>query len=147
MKIHLLVQSPLLQKTLESYLQNYLCDFEDCDFVIANEVDESISKPICLIDFSEDADILRPIYKESLMNDLAKFNAKLKEIERIDMSKFDSVLDLNELDKLKQSLDSINGISDDSPKQSKKNDIEKEIDNILQDFKERLYSILTQAKP
>lgn len=144
MKINLLIKSPLLNKTLESYLQDYLANFDECDFVVVDEANDSLNKPVCLIDFSEDADILRPFYKDSLMRDLARFNAKLKEIERIDMSKFDNVLDLSELSRLRESIDSINGV--DNAKDSQKADIKKEIENIIQDFTERLYEIIKQAK-
>lgn len=144
MRIHLLVKSPLLNKTLESYLDSCIVSFDECDFVIADEIDESVSKPICLIDFSEDADILRPIYKESLMRDLGIFYAKLQEIQRVDVSKFESVLDLGELSRLKESLDSINGISEVT--QDSKKDIKSEIERIVQDFTERLYEVLKDSK-
>lgn len=145
MKIHLLVKSPLLNKTLESYLDSYIVSFDECDFIIADEIDESVSKPICLIDFSEDADILRPVYKESLMRDLGIFYAKLQEIQRVDVSKFESVLDLGELSRLRESLDSINGVSE-VKQDSKKKDIKSEIERIVQDFTERLYEVLKDSK-
>ncbi|MGX3011745.1 hypothetical protein ACWIUD_09360 [Helicobacter sp. 23-1044] len=152
MKIHILVQSPLLQRTLEGYLGDYVSDFDECEFIIADCVDEGISKPICLVGFDENADILRPIYKETLMRSLARFNANLKEIARIDKGKFENILDLGELSKLRESLDLINGVEDCATKDSAKSEIKKEIEkeikkeieNIVQDFKTRLYGILAQ---
>lgn len=147
MKIHLLIKSPLLQSTLAGYLRDYLCEFDECEFVIADSVDEGVNKPICLVGFGDDADIVRPIYKEYLMRDLAKFNANLKEVTRLDMGKFDNILDLGELSKIRQSLDLINGATDSAPKDEKseiKQEIEKEIEKIVADFKTRLYGILAQ---
>lgn len=146
MKIHLLIKSPLLQSTLQGYLRDYLSEFDECEFVITDDVECGVGKPICLISFNENADILRPIYKENLMRDLAKFNANLKEIARLDMGKFDNILDLGELSRIKQSLDLINGV-DSAPKHEKseiKQEIEREIEQIVQDFKTRLYGILSQ---
>lgn len=147
MKIHLLIKSPLLQSTLQGYLRDYLSEFDECEFVITDDIECEAGKPICLISFNENADILRPIYKENLMRDLAKFNANLKEIARLDMGKFDNILDLGELSRIRQSLDLINGEVDSAPKDEKseiKQEIEREIEQIVQDFKTRLYGILSQ---
>lgn len=147
MKIHLLIKSPLLQSTLQGYLRDYLSEFDECEFVITDDIECGVGKPICLISFNENADILRPIYKENLMRDLAKFNANLKEIARLDMGKFDNILDLGELSRIRQSLDLINGEVDSAPKDEKseiKQEIEREIEQIVQDFKTRLYGILSQ---
>ena len=147
MKIHLLIKSPLLQSTLQGYLRDYLSEFDECEFVITDDIECEAGKPICLISFNENADILRPIYKENLMRDLAKFNANLKEIARLDMGKFDNILDLGELSRIRQSLDLINGVADSAPKHEKseiKQEIEREIEQIVQDFKTRLYGILSQ---
>lgn len=147
MKIHLLIKSPLLQGTLQGYLRDYLSEFDECEFVITDDIECGVGKPICLVGFDENADILRPIYKENLMRDLAKFNANLKEIARLDVGKFDNILDLGELSRIRQSLDLINGEADSAPKDEKseiKQEIEREIEKIVQDFKTRLYGILSQ---
>ncbi|RDU65204.1 hypothetical protein [Helicobacter sp. MIT 14-3879] len=135
MKINILVNSILLEATLQSYLKDHIANYEECDFIIADEIPSEINKPICLIGFSEDSDIIRPFYKESLLSDLEKFNNQIKEIERIDTNKFNNILDLNELEMLKNSIDSIND--------KKENiDIKNEIENIVQDFTNRLYEVI-----
>ncbi|MDE6885531.1 MAG: hypothetical protein K2P17_00595 [Helicobacteraceae bacterium] len=139
MKINILCKSPLLQKTLDSYLKEYITNYDECDFIIFDEIDENFNKPICLINFNEDSDIRRPIYKESLLSDLEKFNKQVEEISRININKFNTILDTNELESLKKSLDSINIES------KNKDEIRSEIENIVQDFTNRLYEVLSKS--
>lgn len=145
MKVSILVKSPLLERTLQLYLREYLVNVDECDFVITDEIDEALNKPICLINFSEDSDILRPIHKESLMSDLSRFNAKAREIRK--SFETSNVLDLGELSRLKQSLEIINGAesSAESPTHTQNNnekDIKDKIDIIVQDFANKLYEAI-----
>ena len=151
MKVSILVKSPLLERTLQLYLREYLVNVDECDFVITDEVDEALNKPICLINFSEDSDILRPIYRDSLMGDLSRFNAKVREIRK--SFETNNVLDLGELSRLKQSIDLINGIeskpkntknTENAPAQDK--DIKDKIDIIVQDFANKLYEAIKSEK-
>ena len=148
MKVSILVKSPLLERTLQLYLREYLVNVDECDFVITDEVDEALNKPICLINFNEDSDILRPIYRDSLMSDLSRFNAKAREIRK--SFETSNVLDLGELSRLKQSIDLINGIETTrestakvpAPVQNKDKDIKDKIDIIVQDFANKLYEAI-----
>lgn len=144
MKVSILVKSPLLERTLQLYLREYLVNVDECDFVITDEIDEALNKPICLINFSEDSDILRPIHKESLMSDLSRFNAKAREIRK--SFETSNVLDLGELSRLKQSLEIINGAEStaksSAPAQNKDKDIKDKIDIIVQDFANKLYEAI-----
>lgn len=156
MKIGILVQSPLLERTLQLYLREYLVNLSECDFVITDKVDESQRKPICLINFSEDSDILRPIYKESLMSDLARFNAKFREMQSalgVNMGT-QNVLDVSEMARLRQSLDLINGLeSNDSSSEHQsltdeapKKDIRDKIEMMVEEYRKHLYDLYGTIK-
>lgn len=161
LKIGILVQSPLLERTLQLYLHEYLANLNECDFVITDKVDETQRKPICLINFSEDSDILRPIYKKSLMSDLARFNTKLREMrdslgDNIDMLGImgtKNVLDFGELERLKQSVELINGLESNAPKNAEVTiestngkDIKDKIENMVMEYRNRLYDLYGAIK-
>lgn len=157
MKIGILVQSPLLERTLQLYLREYLANTQDCDFVITDKVDESLMKPICLISFSEDSDILRPIYKESLMSDLARFNAKFREMQSAlgANMKAHNVLDFSEMERLRQSLDLINGLESNSSSLTEhqsladevpKKDIRDKIEIMVEEYRKHLYDLYGTIK-
>lgn len=136
MHIHILVKSPLLNKTLHSYLKDYIVSYDECDFVIADAILEDIDKPICLISFNEDCDIRRPIYRQSLFDDLDFFSKKLDKIESKSAQLQTNILDLKELETLKDSIDLINN--------KKENiDVKKEIESIVQDFANKLYEVIS----
>lgn len=152
LKIGILVESPLLERTLQLYLREYLVNVDECDFVITDEVDETQRKPICLINFSEDSDILRPIYKESLMSDLARFSTKLREMrdslgddmDTLGIMGAKNVLDFGELERLKQSIELINGVDSERTQtaHTKERNIKDKIDIIVQDFADKLYEAI-----
>lgn len=162
MKIGILVQSPLLERTLQLYLREYLvANADDCDFVITDKVDESQRKPICLINFSEDSDILRPIHKESLMSDLARFSTKLREMrdslgddmDTLGIMGAKNVLDFGELERLKQSVELINGLEPSAPKNAEvavestnEKDIKDKIENMVAEYRNRLYDLYGAIK-
>lgn len=137
MKINIACQSPILQKTLHLYLKEYCVSYEDCDFVIADNIDESIAKPICLVAFSESSDIRRPIYRQSLFDDLEKFHKRVSETSYNEAGKLSNILDIGELENLKKSLDFINNISSDDDEQLKNN-----IENLLKDYTLQIYEII-----
>lgn len=161
MKIGILVQSPLLERTLQLYLREFLVNIDECDFVITDKVDESIIKPICLINFSEDSDILRPIYKESLMSDLARFSTKLREMrdslgddmDTLGIMGAKNVLDFGELERLKQSIEMINGATTNAPQNAEiavestnEKDIKDKIENMVMEYRNRLYDLYGAIK-
>lgn len=138
MKINIVCKSIILQKTLNCYLREYITNYQDCDFVISDTIDEIINKPICLANFEKDSDIKRPICKESLFKDLDKFSKSLSEIPRINMEKINNILDLSELENLKQSIETINL----KKKFKEKNNLKDEIEDIVRDFTEKLYKTI-----
>lgn len=161
MKIGILVQSPLLERTLQLYLREYLVNLSECDFVITDKVDESQRKPICLINFSEDSDILRPIYKESLMSDLARFSTKLREMrdslggdmDTLGIMGAKNVLDFGELERLKQSIEMINGVESNAPQNAEvavestsEKDIKDKIESMVAEYRNRLYDLYGAIK-
>lgn len=161
MKIGILVQSPLLERTLQLYLREYLVNLSECDFVITDKVDESQRKPICLINFSEDSDILRPIYKESLMSDLARFNTKLREMrdslgddmDTLGIMGAKNVLDFGELERLRQSIEMINGAESSAPQNAEvavestsEKDIKDKIESMVAEYRNRLYDLYGAIK-
>ena len=123
MKINISCKSPILQKTLSLYLKDYVANLHDCDFVIADEIIDNINKPIALATFREDSDIGRPIYRESLLNDLSIFYKNMPK---------QNILDINELASLRESIDSINHTDP----------LKEQIDNLFSDFANKLYEIL-----
>ena len=161
MKIGILVQSPLLERTLQLYLREYLVNLSECDFVITDKVDESQRKPICLINFSEDSDILRPIYKESLMSDLARFNTKLREMrdslgddmDTLGIMGAKNVLDFGELERLRQSIEMINGLEPSASQNAEvavestsEKDIKDKIESMVAEYRNRLYDLYGAIK-
>lgn len=136
MKINIACKSPILQKTLNLYLKDYISSIESCDFVIADTIFDNTNKPIALATFMADSDIRRPIHRESLFNDLSIFYENLNKLPK--SQKANNVLDISELTSLRKSLDSINGLNN-------KNDIDplkEQIDNIFADFANKLYDVL-----
>lgn len=137
MKINIACKSPILQKTLHLYLKEYCVSYEDCDFVITDNINEDITKPICLVAFSESSDIRRPIYRQSLFDDLEKFHKRVSETSYNEAGKLSNILDIGELENLKKSLDFINNISSDDDEQLKNN-----IENLLKDYTLQIYEII-----
>ena len=72
MKVALECQSLLLQDTLRFYLSDFLCDVENCDFVVSDYLSKG-SKPVYFL--SSQAGTL-PFVPEDLMRDLKIFYQK-----------------------------------------------------------------------
>lgn len=102
MKVALVCESPLLQKSLELYLKSSMSSYDACDFVISDKKTK-LKKPVLLIGNRKDTELKVPFSKDdilskaqqfykrhssedalSLEKELAKLNKKHKEkIERI----------------------------------------------------------------
>ncbi len=67
MKVSLVCESPLLQKSLEIYLKPYLSTYEACDFVITDREVRS-KKPVLVIGKREDATLQVPFSKEEALS-------------------------------------------------------------------------------
>jgi hypothetical protein len=71
MKIAVQCQSPLLQKSLEMFLSNYLCSIKQCDIIVRDE--ECLNDEKCFyISSDEDADLLKPFSRSQLILALEK---------------------------------------------------------------------------
>ncbi|MCE3036316.1 hypothetical protein [Helicobacter anatolicus] len=72
MKICIMCESTLLQSALEYYLQEYLCSYQDAELIIS-DIALNITKPLCSISTSSQADIIKPFTPASLLRDLQEF--------------------------------------------------------------------------
>ncbi|SQB98993.1 hypothetical protein [Helicobacter fennelliae] len=72
MKIAIVCESELLQKSLEIYLKEYLSSLSDCDFVIS-DYNASDLKPLCLVGNGQNAHIKKPFTQLSLLKDIYDF--------------------------------------------------------------------------
>lgn len=77
MKIALICDSLLLDRSLEMYLKEYLTSYKLCDFVVATQPVES-QKPIFLIGDFEGANLKIPFTRELLLQELDTFYQSLK---------------------------------------------------------------------
>lgn len=78
MKIALICDSLLLDRSLEMYLKEYLTSYKMCDFVVATQPVES-QKPVFLIGNMEGAHLKIPFTKELLLKELESFYHALNE--------------------------------------------------------------------
>ncbi len=89
MKIAIECESPLLQKSLELFLKNYIVDIDSCEFVVSDHVIRD--KVYFLISQDKDARLKVPFTKDRLMGTLATFykhvlkeeEQKVKELELV----------------------------------------------------------------
>ena len=77
MKIALVCDSLLLNKSLEMYLKPHLTNYKLCDFVVATQPIES-NKPVFFIGNAENAHLKIPFTKEILLQKLESFFASIK---------------------------------------------------------------------
>ena len=77
MKIALICDSLLLDRSLEMYLKEYLTSYKLCDFVVATQPVES-QKPVFLIGDFEGANLKIPFTRELLLQKLDTFYQSLK---------------------------------------------------------------------
>lgn len=81
MKIALIGDSPLIDKSLEMLLREYLTSYKQCDFIVATKPMENANKPIFLIGDFENANLKKPFTKEILLQKLESFYAKVSNQE------------------------------------------------------------------
>jgi len=67
MKIAVECQSPLLQKALEIFVQNYLCSSKKSDIIVRDEVCIGDDKRCFYIGTGKEADLLKPFSKSQLI--------------------------------------------------------------------------------
>ncbi len=72
MKICIMCNSTLLQKSLEYYLSEFLCDLAECDFIIA-DMHIDAQKPVCVISSVPNANIFKPFTPISLFRGIQEF--------------------------------------------------------------------------
>ncbi len=75
MKICIMCQSTLLQKALEYYLSEFLCDFHECEMLIA-DCPLDAPKPVCVVGSDEKADVFKPFTPISLLESVRNFYEK-----------------------------------------------------------------------
>lgn len=72
MKIAIMCESELLQKSLEPYLKDYQTSLEKCDFVLS-DYQACDMKPVCLVGNFSGAHIKKPFTPETLKANLRIF--------------------------------------------------------------------------
>ena len=83
MKICIMCESTLLQKSLEYYLSEFLCSFQESEFIIS-DTQISVPKPLCLIDSTKKSHIHKPFTPISLFKDIQEFyHTKVKKNKTI----------------------------------------------------------------
>ena len=75
MKIALIGDSPLLDKSLEMFLKDYLTSYKQCDFIVTTKPLQNAHKPVFLVQ--------KPFTKEILLQNLESFYAQIKEKEKM----------------------------------------------------------------
>lgn len=135
MKVYVKCNSSLTSKTLENYLRDLLSTEEHCDFIIADSLISS-PKPVCLISFEENSNITRPFYKDSLLEDLEHFFSNIGK----------SVFDPSDIDTIKNSIKLIESLDNREAKENNDIALRSELENIVQDFTEKLYHLIKDKK-
>lgn len=77
MKIALISDSALLDRSLEIFLGEYLTSYKNADFIVATKAQES-TKPVFLVGDYEDANLKKPFTREQLVNACEEFFIKIK---------------------------------------------------------------------
>lgn len=117
MKIAIICESELLQKSLEPYLKDYQSSLEKCDFVLS-DYQACDMKPVCLVGNFSGAHIKKPFTPETLKANLRIFYERYCKAEQITK--------LNPKDaKTFAKIDTL-------------------IQETLNDFRQKLYEILSQ---
>ncbi len=92
MKVALVCESPLLQKSLELYLKAHISSYEACDFVISDRAVKS-KKPVLFIGKRKDASLQVPFSKEQVLSLTQQFYLRhLPRQEQSDEALLDEVL-------------------------------------------------------
>jgi predicted patatin/cPLA2 family phospholipase len=98
MKVAVECKSPLMQKSLEMFLQKHLCSLKQCDIVIRDS--KCLNDDRCFyISSDEDADLTKPFSKSQLILALEKrYKSMNKEISHIQEQKEDIYREYASLD-------------------------------------------------
>lgn len=72
MKIAIICDSPLLEKSMKNFLREYVAPLGSCDFVISDKKRE-LHKPIFYISNNDDGHLKKPFSRATLMLKLEKF--------------------------------------------------------------------------
>jgi len=95
MKVAVECQSPLLQKSLEMFLEKYISTTKQCDIVIRDE--ECLGDDRCFyISSSVDSDLMKPFSKSQLILALEK---RYKSLYKVEAEVQKEVLDFDILEK------------------------------------------------
>ncbi|WP_299328086.1 hypothetical protein [uncultured Helicobacter sp.] len=74
MKIAVICESELLQKSLEMYLKDFLAPLEECEFVVS-DYQSCDMKPVCLVGSGSGTHVKTPFTQESLLANCKVFYA------------------------------------------------------------------------
>jgi len=72
LKVAVICDSPLLEKSIKNFLKEYITPLGICDFVISDKKRE-LHKPIFYIGNHENSDLKKPFSKSTLLLKLEKF--------------------------------------------------------------------------
>ncbi|WP_297577929.1 hypothetical protein [Helicobacter sp. UBA3407] len=151
MKIALICDSLLLDRSLEMYLKEYLTSYKLCDFVVATQLVES-QKPVFLIGDFEEANLKIPFTREILLQELEAFDRKIRgramqesqneesrsyqDLQGEDFIKSSSsgFGDFNRLDNLKQEI----------PPLFEDSDLNTKIEEVLRSFAKEIQTIVLE---
>lgn len=93
MKIALKYSSLLVGKALEYYLQDYLCDEKDAEFIVTDKIIET-NLPIFLISKESGANLKVPFTKKMLFDELESFYINCVKNRDLDSSLDEFVKDI-----------------------------------------------------
>ena len=82
MKVAVKCESPLLQRSLELFLEKYLSPLKNCDIVVSDQRIE-VDQKLIYVSTSSDADLVRPFSKSQLVLALEKAIKNEKEGQKI----------------------------------------------------------------
>ena len=82
MKVAVKCESPLLQRSLELFLEKYLSPLKNCDIVVSDQRIE-VDQKLIYVSTSSDADLVRPFSKSHLVLALEKAIKNEKEGQKI----------------------------------------------------------------
>lgn len=95
LKIAIECKSPLMQKSMEMFLQNHLSSYRQCDIVVRDE--PCLNDEKCFyVSTNKEADLVKPFSKAQL---ILALEARYKTIKKEDISDEETSLDIEVLEK------------------------------------------------
>lgn len=79
MKIAIVCDSQLLQKSLEMFLDEHIVNVKNCDIIVSDKKLENSNKDILYIDSSDNADLKKPFSKSQLLLAIDKLLKKQRD--------------------------------------------------------------------